>query len=383
MTDSRPLTIVFSSVHDALDINAFSTTIFYMAEALKAEVPDLEIVRFPHLLMRSKLVQRALRRMPALNPDNNDIYLRLCAWAFARRFKGRRVVVINVVDSPLARFLNRRLPLVHVSDATFALLDGTYYGVYGYMSPREKAFNHRSDAAAIHSLHACFSGEWARQSAIRDYGADPARMSVVSWGCNLPDVPRDQTRLAADEAICRLLFVAGQWKRKGGDIVLETARLLKERGIPVAVDLVGVKPEDPFPAGVDVTYHGRLGKEDPAELAEMLALYRAASFFVLPTKQDCTPMVFAEANMFGTPAVTCDTGGVASVVRDRENGIVLPNTSGAADYADAIEKLWRDRARYQALRESARATYEARLNWNAWARAMVGIVRGLEAQGKI
>jgi len=31
MTDSRPLTIVFSSVHDALDINAFSTTIYHMA----------------------------------------------------------------------------------------------------------------------------------------------------------------------------------------------------------------------------------------------------------------------------------------------------------------------------------------------------------------
>jgi glycosyltransferase involved in cell wall biosynthesis len=383
MTDSRPLTIVFSSVHDALDINAFSTTIYHMAKALKEGVPDLEIVRFPRFFIQRWAVRKLLRLFPALNPDHSDLFLRYCAWQFARRFRGKRVAVINVVDSPMAIFLSKRMPVINVSDATHALMDGTYYGVYGHMSARETAFKHRADRAAIHSLHASFSSQWAVDSAVRDYGGDPANLSVVSWGCNLPDVPREQARLVADEERCRLLFVAGQWKRKGGDIVLQAARLLTERGIPVSVNLVGVRPEDLFPEGVDVTYHGRLGKEDPAELARMLELYRDASLFVLPTKQDCTPMVFAEAAMFGTPAVTADVGGVASVVRDGENGIVLAADATAADYAEAIAGLWSDRARYEALRRSTRDTYEKRLNWKAWARAMVCILRDLQAKGQI
>jgi len=383
MAKPQPLTIVFSSVHDALDINAFSTTIYHMAEALKAEVPDLEIVRFPRVFLHWKPIRLLLRFFPRLDPGNTRLFLRFSAWVFARRFRNRRVVVINVVDSGLSIFLSRRLPVINVSDATHALLHGTYYGVYGHLSDRETAFAHFADRAAIHSLHASFSSQWAVDSAVRDYGGDPASMSVVSWGCNLPAVPHEQSRLSADDERCRLLFVAGQWKRKGGDIVLETARLLKERGIPVSVDLVGVKPEDSFPEGVDVTYHGRLGKEDPAELARMLELYRDATFFVLPTKQDCTPMVFAEAAMLGTPAITCDTGGVAGVVHDGENGIVLPGDATAEDYADAIARLWHDRARYRALRESTRTTYETRLNWNVWAREMIGIVRKLEAQGRI
>jgi len=138
-----------------------------------------------------------------------------------------------------------------------------------------------------------------------------------------------------------------------------------------------------LPEGVDVTYHGRLDKNDPDQLEQMIELYRRATFFVLPTQQDCTPMVFAEANAFGTPAVTCDIGGISDVVRDGENGRVLRTEAAAEDYADAIEDLWQDRRRYEALRRSSRDAYEQRLNWRAWARGMVALVRSLEAQRKI
>jgi len=100
----RPLTIVFSSFHDAMDVNAFSTTIFHMAEALKAEIPDLQIVRFPRIFLHWKNVQRLLRIFPFIRLANRDFFLKFCAWRMARRFKGRRVVVINVVDSLLAIF---------------------------------------------------------------------------------------------------------------------------------------------------------------------------------------------------------------------------------------------------------------------------------------
>lgn len=365
-----------------MDVNAFSTTIYHMAQALKAEVPDLEIVRFPRLFLHWKNVRRVLRLLPFLQPANREYFLSFCAWQFARRFRGRRVVVINVVDSPFAIYLSKRLPVINVSDATHALLETSYYGVYDDF-PEEAAFQHRADRAAIHSLHACFSSTWAMNSAIRDYEGRAENLSVISWGCNLPEISRNEARLTGGDKRCRLLFVGAQWKRKGGDIVLETAALLQRRGVSVSVDLVGVKPEDPFPENVDVTYHGRLSKDDPAQLRQMLKLYRDATFFILPTKQDCTPMVFAEANMCGTPAVTCDTGGVASVVRHEENGLVLPADASAEDYADAIVARLQDPAGYEALRRSSRETYENRLNWAVWAKKIVELVRGLDAEGKI
>jgi len=380
---SRPLTIVFSSSHDAADVNAFSTTIFHMAQALKAEIPDLQIVRFPRIFLHWKLVQRVLRRLPFIRPANRDYFLKFCAWRFARRFAGRRVVVINVVDAPLAIYLSKQLPVINVSDATHALLERSYYGVYDFLSEKASAFQHRADRAAIHSLHACFSSAWAMDSAVRHYGGNPDKLSVISWGCNLPAVPREAARLVANDTRCRLLFIGAQWRRKGGDVVLEVARLLHKRGIPVSVDLAGVHPEDSFPEGLDVTYHGRLDKNDAAQLEQMIGLYRSATFFVLPTEQDCTPMVFAEASMLGTPAVTRDTGGVSSVVRQGKNGLVMPGTATAANYADAIEALWADPKSYEALRRSSRTEYEERLNWKVWAREIARLVHNLDEQGKI
>jgi glycosyltransferase involved in cell wall biosynthesis len=383
VAQSRPLTIVFSSSHDAADVNAFSTTIYHMAQALKAEIPDLEIVRFPRVFLHWRLVHAVLRRLPFIRPANRDYFLKFCAWRLARRFKGRRAVVVNVVDSPLAIFLSKKLPVINVSDATHALLETSYYGVYDGLSKEDAALQHRADRAAIHSLHACFSSEWAMESAVRDYGGNPEKLSVISWGCNLPALPRDRARLVADDSRCRLLFVGAQWRRKGGDVVLQIARLLHERGLPVSVDLAGVRPVDSFPEGVDVTYHGRLDKNDPVQLEQMMELYRRATFFVLPTQQDCTPMVFAEANMLGTPAVTCDTGGVSSVVRHGRNGLVLPHAAKASDYADAIEALWRDSSSYEALRRSSRTEYEERLNWETWAHEIACLVHNLDEQGKI
>lgn len=384
MTPPRPpLTIVLSSYHDSEDVNAFSTTIYHMAQALKAEIPDLEIVRFPRIFLHWRLVQAILRRLPFIRPANRDYFLKFCAWRFATRFRNRRVAVINVVDSPLAIFLSKKLPVINVSDATHALLETSYYGVYDGLSDEDTALQHRADRAAIHSLHACFSSAWALDSAVRDYGGNPENLSVISWGCNLPGLPRDQARLVADDSRCRLLFVGAQWRRKGGDMVLQVARLLHVRGLPVSVDLAGVRPEDPFPDGVDVTYHGRLDKNDPAQLEQMIELYRRATFFVLPTKQDCTPMVFSEANMLGTPAVTSDVGGVSSVVRHGKNGLVLPADAKASDFADAIEALWKDSSRYEALRRSSRTEYEERLNWKTWAHEIVRLIHNLDEQGKI
>jgi glycosyltransferase involved in cell wall biosynthesis len=94
-------------------------------------------------------------------------------------------------------------------------------------------------------------------------------------------------------------------------------------------------------------------------------------------------MVFAEANAYGTPALTRDVGGVADVVRDGANGVVLPENAVAADFAAVIESLWNDPDRYAGLRESARQEYENRLNWDVWAREIAAVIDKLAVAGRI
>jgi glycosyltransferase involved in cell wall biosynthesis len=63
---------------------------------------------------------------------------------------------------------------------------------------------------------------------------------------------------------------------------------------------------------------GRLSAE------EMVAEYRKAHLFVLPSFLENSPNSLGESMMIGTPAVTSAVGGVTSIVRDNESSLLFP-----------------------------------------------------------
>jgi glycosyltransferase involved in cell wall biosynthesis len=103
-------------------------------------------------------------------------------------------------------------------------------------------------------------------------------------------------------------------------------------------------------------------------------LYLEADFLLLPTRNECFGIVFCEANAFGLPAITTCTGGVPEVVRNGENGFVLPLEARGDAYALLIASLYRDAAQYAQLVLSSRAAYDERLNWDSWGVAMNTII---------
>jgi glycosyltransferase involved in cell wall biosynthesis len=287
-------------------------------------------------------------------------------------------VVISVVNATLAAELARYVPIINVTDTTFVLMRNFYHNFATFTSETARVAEKYELQSIQRAVHSSFSSRWGADSAIRDYGEAPDRVSAISWGCNMTDVPASEVLPFDPSGPCRLLFLGVEWVRKGGDVACETARLLHERGVPVQLDIVGSGAPEGLP---DVPYlvgHGFLSKADPVQYAKLRAMVQGAAFLFLPTWQDCTPMVFAEANSYGTPAISRAVGGVADVVRDGENGYTLPEQATPADFADLIERAWRDPASYLALRQSARTTYEQRLNWSVWADSMAAVIEDLE-----
>jgi glycosyltransferase involved in cell wall biosynthesis len=381
--DPSPRVVLISST-DPLDVHSFSGTIYYMARALQAEFPNLEIVRSSRPFWFPPL-QRAVLRATRKNVD--PYYWRTLNRWFARRlskgWRGERVVVIGVVNASLVSELAAQVPVINISDATFDLMR-TEHEVFWSLDKRTAARAEEDELNSIvRSVHNSFSSEWAARSAIVHYGAPPERVSVISWGCNFDAVPISELRSTPSRKECRLLFIGGEWMRKGGDIVCAVADILATKGIPVHVDAVGAPPPEDLPPYPWLHYRGYLSKGKKDELALLRSLMRDADLLFLPTRKDCTPMVFAEASAYGTPAVTRDVGGVADVVRDGANGVVLPENADVAQFAAAIESLWRDPARYAHLRTSTRREYEDRLNWDVWARKIRELVDELTAANSI
>lgn len=264
---------------------------------------------------------------------------------------------------------HKRVALWH--DATFeSLLD--YYPGYerSTLCAETLRSGNAAEGAAIRRADVLiYTSEWAARSAIVDYGADPAKVKVIPYGSNLVDLPTDPQ---AGEIIARrrlmpvrFLFIGGEWSRKGGDVAFEIVQQLNKGGIAAELLVVGALPQGPAATSPLVHTYGRLNKKNPVELGVLRNLFETASFFLLPSGSDCTPIVFCEANAFGLPVISTLTGGIPSLIKDGVNGKLFDLPSMVAGVCDYVRKLMAVPQQYAELCQGSFRESQHRLNWDA------------------
>jgi glycosyltransferase involved in cell wall biosynthesis len=282
-------------------------------------------------------------------------------------------VVLTTECVPVSH-LDQGKPVVLWADATFARLVDFYPDFTGLT----RATRRDGETLERRGLERCdlavFSSHWAAASAIDHYGIDVARVAVVPWGANLDEVPSSDDVAAmtrqrrADHDLLRVLFLGGDWPRKGGPVAVSCVRELNRRGVRAELTVVGCR----IPAADDAPFVHVLGPVDKYDGTGGRVLRRAladAHVLLLPTTADCTPLAVAEAAAFGVPAIVADVGGLAEMVDDR-SGSLLPAGSPPSAYADALERLHRDPDALDAMSRGARCRFETELNWPVATRRM-------------
>jgi glycosyltransferase involved in cell wall biosynthesis len=225
---------------------------------------------------------------------------------------------------------------------------------------------------AIDNATCCvFSSDWASESAVRDYGKDPSRVRTIPFGPNLEGIPARDEIPERPRDTCRLLFVGRDWERKGGDIAVETTRLLNEAGVPATLIIVGATPRVDLPY---VQVVGMLDRNNPAHLWRYNELLASSHFMFVPSRAEAFGMIFCEAASFGLPIISTETGGISTVVHNGVSGFLLSASCSSSDYADLINRSWASPELYQTLLCNARSEYERRLNWSAWSRSVCDLL---------
>lgn len=107
--------------------------------------------------------------------------------------------------------------------------------------------------------------------------------------------------------------------------------------------------------------------------AELHALYASCAFFALPSAKEGFGIVYAEAMAHGKPALGLARGGVPDVIRDDENGMLLP-TAEVPSLAKALSSLIGDPALRARLGAAAAATVRTRFSRDAFDRRLRAIV---------
>jgi glycosyltransferase involved in cell wall biosynthesis len=193
---------------------------------------------------------------------------------------------------------------------------------------------------------------WAKASLVDDYGCREQDVVVIPPGVRLDDfVPGDRSH-----EVPRILFVGGDFARKGGEMLLDVyRRRFRGRAELVLVTRSEVVEEP----GVQV--HRNVN----ANSDKLRELYATCDVLAVPTKADCFPLVAIEAMAAGMPVVATRVGGIPDVVREGETGYLI-DADDADALGDVLDALVSDRqkraAMARACREDAAHRFDARKN---------------------
>jgi glycosyltransferase involved in cell wall biosynthesis len=217
--------------------------------------------------------------------------------------------------------------------------------------PRSWLLRRLRDAELRRAAHVFCPSAYLRDLAVT-WGVPPARVSV------LPNPSPAAVDLSDRQELKRRLHV-------NGATVAFAGRLTAQKSLHIAVEAVaqadGVvlliagegpdrEPLERLAAELGVAERVRFLGPQPRR--RVLELFRAADATILSSSWENFPHTVVEALTVGTPVLATRAGGVAEVVRDGENGLLVDGGDPGA-LADAIRRFFGDAELRERLRAAA------------------------------
>lgn len=356
------------------DRKAWSGTYFKLREAI--EMAGFKVIWIPCSMDRKKEILLKLYYKLRYGRRTSISHTKACIKAMCKMVDLKLVRNCDALITQWCGFphyLGVDIPCISLSDATYKLMENYYwFGVHPHIIEEANEMERLGILAARINIRA---SEWAAQSTINDYGADPKHTYVLEFGANVDErdiVPIIPYKQENDKL--RVLFSGVDWHRKGATTAIETVEILNKRGVPAELVMVGIRkiPEE-YMGHPHVRSLGFLNKNNPEEYRQYVTAIQQCHIMLLPTRAECAGIVFCEAAAFGLPSYTYLTGGIGSYVVDGVNGFTLPLSASSQDFADVIiDSITPEKQ--QDLHDGALRMYQERLSWKAWAKRFREIV---------
>jgi glycosyltransferase involved in cell wall biosynthesis len=192
------------------------------------------------------------------------------------------------------------------------------------------------------------------------------RLAVIPNGVNLhefaPPSPaaraevRHELGMGADEV--GVLFVGYNWERKGVGVLVEAlAQLLARPGLPpVTLTIVGGRAQAAYESVLVERLAGRVRFLGPR--TDLARLYGASDVCVLPSLQEPFGLPILEAMACGLPVVVSRCAGVAEIINDGIDGVLLDDPRDAENLATKLLGLIASEALRRRMGARARQTAE-------------------------
>ncbi len=160
--------------------------------------------------------------------------------------------------------------------------------------------------------------------------------ALMAERADIRSTVRAELGVAEDEVL--FITVANLRTEKGYDVLLDAARIIADRGLPVRLAAVGRGPLERVlhARHVDLGLGDRfqfLGQRD-----DVLRLLAGSDAFVLASRHEGLPVVLMEATSVGLPIVATAVGGVPQVLTNEIDSLIVPPGDPEA-LAEGISRL--------------------------------------------
>lgn len=377
------LRIGFLTNHNPFDKNSFSGTVYYMYRSL-SRMHDVEVkVVCEQFHKKRSVVEKILEKVGRLHAGKNQFspIFDVCRKLNLRRFlkifhseSDRYSSEFDVLLAPVASNIVGQInapknlpPIIFVTDAIYKYINEEYGTPLkaDYLANEKKTFDR--------SARVVFSSEYMLQLAKKHIdGISNSEMNKFThfpFGLNLDKSLPDVTKSCFGNGL-NLVFIGRDWERKGGSVAVDALLYLRAQGYSAHLTIVGAAPSEAL-QNPNITVYPFVDKNDPDGEKLFFDVLEKGHFLLLPTKADCTPMVIAEANAFGMPALATNVGGIPSLIKHEKNGLMFDPEASGQDYAQSVIALLESEERYQRFVKTSREEFEQRLNWESWAKNIV------------
>lgn len=374
--------IAFLSINDPKDKRSWSGTTYYIGDTLEKFIGEVDFIG-PVILpsyiksifnFKAKFIRLFFKKEYASK------YSLLLSFYAARYFKKKLknkefdFIVAPAASAEIA-FLDTKVPIYYISDTTFKLIVNFYSDDFSNLFFISKIEGNILEKRALRkSEKIIYPSHWAAESAKNHYNIPSSNLIIMPLGANMDSIPDKNIILKKhSNTKLTLLFLAVEWRRKGGEIAFQSLLYLQSLGIKVELIVCGCIPPQQY-SNPDLRIIPFLNKNNKTEYDKFVNILSLSHFLILPTRADCSLLVAEEANAYGVPAITTITGGVTDIVKDGINGYCLPLEDKGEKYGELIHQIFSDEIRYKELVASSRRRFEEKLNWPVWAESFRKVI---------
>lgn len=349
---------------DTTSARSWSGVILPMVAALRAEFGQVDVVEAPSSTATSDRVRarllgaRGALHLPAWSPPTAQLRSRAVAHDLAPIPDDVAVLALAATPELLEVPPGRR---VHqVTDTSLAALVETYPAFARVTPGGRRTAQEIERAVAERTAGFLAATAWSRERLLEDVGVPATAVTVARFGPAIAPPPDGRHPHPPEAGPLRLLLVATDWERKGGDLALAAVQRVRDRGLEAELTVVGARgralPEH-------VRHHEHLA---PAELSRLYATHHV---LIEPSRASAGGVVVTDALHHGLPVLATAVGGLPDLVQDGRTGWLVPADPDLETLADAItERVMA--ADLPAVSRAAGTWARSQASWAGWATAV-------------